>query len=41
MRFRDEFEAKLGGFAPVTVQVNGAAYRSKPIPVAASEVAGV
>jgi len=41
-RFRDEFEAKIGGPAPVTVKVNGTAYNSKPlIPVVAAEAAGV
>ncbi|MEJ7583837.1 MAG: NADH-quinone oxidoreductase subunit NuoF [Acidimicrobiales bacterium] len=30
MRFRDEFEAKLGGSAPVTVRVTGAAYTAAP-----------
>ena len=30
LRFRNEFEAKLGGSAPVTVRVTGAAYTSKP-----------
>jgi len=40
-RFRDEFEAKLGGPATVTVKVNGAAYNSKPIPVVAAEASSV
>lgn len=30
MRFRDEFEAKLGGAAPVSVAVGGVAYNSRP-----------
>jgi len=35
MRFRDEFEAKLGGSAPVTIAVNGAAYTAAPETVGA------
>jgi NADH-quinone oxidoreductase subunit F len=33
MRFRDEFEAKIGGPAPVTISVSGAAYTAAPEPV--------
>jgi hypothetical protein len=30
MRFRDEFEAKIGGPAPVSISVSGAAYTAAP-----------
>jgi NADH-quinone oxidoreductase subunit F len=33
MRFGDEFEAKIGAPAPITVAVGGLAYNSKPTPV--------
>ena len=36
MRFQDEFEAYVGGPADITVDIKGAAFVRKPIPVSAA-----